>query len=203
MNQKTEAPPKICQTNFFFLHKYSEKPSWFFPSLFNSVSQPKNSLGRPWKRDIILCIEAMKNREIARIFNDIADLLEIKDDNPFKIRAYRRAAMNLEALTQDLDTLVKEDNLNQIPGIGKDLAEKIKEYYKTGKIQGYEDLKKEVPSALLEMMKIPGVGPKTVKLLYEKLNVKSVEELEKLAKAGKLKGLPGIQSKTEENIIKG
>ena len=124
----------------------------------------------------------MKNREIARIFNDIADLLEIKDDNPFKIRAYRRAAMNLEALTQDLDTLVKEDKLNQIPGIGKDLAEKIKEYYKTGKIQSYEDLKNEVPSALLEMMKIPGVGPKTVKLLYEKLNVKSVEELEKLAK---------------------
>jgi len=145
----------------------------------------------------------MKNREIARIFNNIADLLEIKDDNPFKIRAYRRAAMNLEALTQDLDTLVKEDKLNQIPGIGKDLAEKIKEYYKTGKIQSYEGLKKEVPSALLEMMKIPGVGPKTVKLLYEKLNVKSVEELEKLAKAGKLKGLPGIQSKTEENIIKG
>jgi len=85
----------------------------------------------------------MKNREIARIFNDIADLLEIKDDNPFKIRAYRRAAMNLEALTQDLDTLVKEDKLNQIPGIGKDLAEKIKEYYKTGKIQGYEALKKK------------------------------------------------------------
>lgn len=145
----------------------------------------------------------MKNREIAQIFNDIADLLEIKDDNPFKIRAYRRAAMNLEALTQDLDALVAEDKLNQIPGIGKDLAEKIKEYYHTGKIQTYEDLKKEVPQALLEMMKIPGVGPKTVKLLYEKLNVKSIDELEKLARDGKLRGLPGIQQKTEENIIKG
>lgn len=145
----------------------------------------------------------MKNRQIAQIFNNIADLLEIKNDNPFKIRAYRKAALNLEALSQDLDTLLIEDKLTQIPGIGKDLAEKIKEYYNQGKIKTYEDLKKEVPQALLEMMKIPGLGPKTVKMLYQELKVSSIEELEKLARQGKLRGLPGLREKSEENILKG
>jgi DNA polymerase (family 10) len=145
----------------------------------------------------------MKNREIAKIFNDIADLMEIKDENPFKIRAYRKAALNLEALSQDLDILIRENHLTSIPGVGKDLADKIKEYISSGKINTLEELKKEVPKELLDLIKIPGLGPRKVKLLYKEMGISSVEKLEKFAKEGKLKGLPGMGEKTEENILKG
>lgn len=145
----------------------------------------------------------MKNREIAQIFSNIADLMEIKDENPFKIRAYRKAALNLEALSEDIESMVKEERLTSIPGVGKDLAEKIKEYLTTGRVATYEELKKQVPSELLELMKVPGLGPKKVKLLYQRMNVTSIDALEKLAKEGKLRNLPGMGSKSEENILKG
>jgi DNA polymerase (family 10) len=144
----------------------------------------------------------MKNQGIARIFNDIADLLEIKGENPFRIRAYRRAAQNLEALTKDVAETTK-DELLKIPGIGQDLAGKIEEYAKTGRLQFYEDLKKEVPEGLSVFLSIPSLGPKTAKLLFEKLKVKDIEALEQLAREHKLIGLPGIKEKTEENILKG
>jgi DNA polymerase (family 10) len=144
----------------------------------------------------------MKNQGIARIFNDIADLLEIKGENPFRIRAYRRAAQNLEALTKDVAETTK-DELLKIPGIGQDLASKIEEYAKTGRLQFYEDLKKEVPEGLSVFLSIPSLGPKTAKLLFEKLKVKDIEALEQLAREHKLIGLPGIKEKTEENILKG
>lgn len=144
----------------------------------------------------------MKNLEIAKIFNDIADLLEIKGENPFRIRAYRRAAQNIEGLAKDVAETPK-DELRKIPGIGQDLADKIEEYVKTGKLQSYEDLKKEVPEGLSTLLSVPSLGPKTAKLLFEKLNVKDVETLERLAREHKLIGLPGIKEKTEENILKG
>ncbi len=144
----------------------------------------------------------MKNEGIARIFNDIADLLEIKGENPFRIRAYRRAAQNLEALTKDVAETSKGELL-KIPGIGQDLAGKIEEYAKTGRLQFYEDLKKEVPEGLSVLLSIPSLGPKTAKLLFEKLKVKDIEALEQLAREHKLIGLPGIKEKTEENILKG
>jgi DNA polymerase (family 10) len=144
----------------------------------------------------------MKNQEIARIFNDIADLLEIKGENPFRIRAYRRAAMNVEGLTKDVAETTK-DELMKIPGIGQDLAGKIEEYVKTGKLKAYEDLKKEVPESLSVLLSVPGLGPKTAKLLFEKLKVKDINALEQMAREHKLSGLPGIKEKTEENILKG
>ncbi len=144
----------------------------------------------------------MKNQEIADIFNEIADLLEIKGENPFRIRAYRRAGQNIEALAKDVAALSR-DELLDIPGIGHDLAEKIQEYIKTGKIKSLEDIKEEVPEGLSALLSVPGLGPKTAKLLYEKLNIKNVDELEKLAREHKLSGLPGIKEKTEENILKG
>ncbi len=144
----------------------------------------------------------MKNQGIARIFNDIADLLEIKGENPFRIRAYRRAAQNMEALTKDVAETTKDELLN-IPGIGQDLAGKIEEYVKTGRLRFYEDLKKEVPESLSVLLSVPGLGPKTARLLFEKLNVKDMETLEQLAREHKLSGLPGIKEKTEENILKG
>ncbi len=144
----------------------------------------------------------MKNQEIVRIFNDIADLLEIKGENPFRVRAYRRAALNIESLSTDIASTPK-DELMKIPGIGQDLAGKILEYIQTGKMQAYEDLKKEVPEGLSGLLSVPSLGPKTAKLLFEKLQVKDLDDLARLAREHKLIGLPGIKEKTEENIIKG
>jgi len=144
----------------------------------------------------------MKNQEIVKIFNDIADLLEIKGENPFRIRAYRRAALNIESLSTDIASTPK-DELMEIPGIGQDLAGKILEYIQTGKMHDYEDLKKEVPEGLSGLLSVPSLGPKTAKLLFEKLQVKDLDDLARLAREHKLIGLPGIKEKTEENIIKG
>ncbi|MBA3060659.1 MAG: DNA polymerase/3'-5' exonuclease PolX [Nitrospirae bacterium] len=144
----------------------------------------------------------MKNQEIAGIFNEIADLLEIKGENPFRIRAYRRAAQNIEGHAKNIADLSREELL-EIPGIGKDLADKIEEYLKTGKVTSYEDLKKEVPEGLAELLSVPSLGPKTAKLLHERLKIKNIDELEKFARDHKLAGLPGIKEKTEENIIRG
>ena len=144
----------------------------------------------------------MKNQEIARIFNDIADLLEIKGDNPFRIRAYRRAALNVESLTGNIAETSKKQ-LMAIPGIGQDLAGKIEEYARTGKLRFYEDLKKEVPEGLGTLLSVPGLGPKTAKLLSDELKVENLGDLEQLAKEHKLSGLPGIKEKTEKNILKG
>jgi DNA polymerase (family 10) len=145
----------------------------------------------------------VKNFEIARQFDLMADLLEIKGENPFRIRAYRRASQNVESLTEDVEALGAAGRLDEIPGIGEDLAGKITEYLETGRIKDVEAAKKEIPAGVVELMNVPGVGPKTAKLLYEKAGVHGVSMLERLAKAGRLKGLPGIQAKTEANILKG
>lgn len=144
----------------------------------------------------------MKNQEIAKIFNEIAGLLEIKNDNPFRIRAYRRAALNVEGLTRNVEDL-SEDELLEVPGVGKELAAKIAEYIKTGNIAAHQELKKEIPQIVLDLESVPGLGPKTAMLLHEKLHIKSIDELAKLAEEHKLAGLRGIKGKTEENILKG
>ena len=119
----------------------------------------------------------MKKLEIARIFNEIADMLELKDENPFRIRAYRKAAQNIESLAEDLEEVAKRDELQKIPGIGADLALKIKKFLESGNIDFYEKIKKETPAILLEMITIPGIGPKTAKLLYNKQKIKSISDL--------------------------
>jgi DNA polymerase (family 10) len=145
----------------------------------------------------------MKNSEIAQVFWDFANILEIKVDNRFRIRAYQRAAQNIEGLTEDIEDFVKNDTLKEISGIGKDLERKIKEFINTGRIEAYEKLKKTVPQGLLEVLNIPSVGPKTAKLLYEKLKIKGVADLEKAIKKNRLEGIFGIKEKTIENISKG
>jgi DNA polymerase (family 10) len=142
------------------------------------------------------------NSKIAKVFNDIADILEIKGENRFRIRAYRRAAQNIESLAKDV-TEIKKDDLTEIPGIGSDLADKISELAETGKLRFYEEIKKDVPPGLLDVLKIPGLGPRTAKLFFDKLHIRDIDTLEKLAMDGKLKSLPGIKAKTEENILKG
>ena len=145
----------------------------------------------------------MKNVDVARLFDRMADLLEIRGDNPFRIRAYRRASQSLEGLGEDIEVIAKEERLGEIPGIGKDLADKIGEYLRTGRMKDVDALHKEIPNGVVELMNVPGLGPRTAKLLYDKAGVRDVAALEALAKAGQLRGLPGIQAKTEANILKG
>jgi DNA polymerase (family 10) len=144
----------------------------------------------------------MINQEIARIFNEIADLLEIKGGNPFRIRAYRRAAQNIDGLPGDVARM-EERELLEIPGIGQDLAGKIRHYVSSGKMEGYEELKKEIPEGLGVLLTVPGLGPKTAQLLSSRLKIKNIGDLERLAREHRLSGLPGIKEKTEENILKG
>jgi DNA polymerase (family 10) len=144
----------------------------------------------------------MKNQEIARLFSEMAEILEIKGDNPFKIRAYRRASLNIEGLPWSVEELTREELL-EIPGIGSELAAKIEEYIKTGSIHAHEKLKREVPAGLLTLLRVPGLGPRTARLLFEKLGITNIEELERAAAGHRLTGIPGIRQKTEENILKG
>lgn len=145
----------------------------------------------------------MKNKDIAKIFRQIAQILEIKGENHFRIRAYERGAQNIESLSEDIEVFIKEDRVTTIPGIGKDLEQKIKEIVSEGRLQYLEDLKKDIPKGLLDILAIPGVGPKTAKLLYEKLEIRDVVMLERMAHAGRIRELPGMKQKTEENILRG
>ena len=145
----------------------------------------------------------MRNLEIATIFNRIGDLLEIQGANPFRVRAYRRAAASLEGMTDNIEAVISRDAVREIPGIGEDLAAKIGEYISTGKISFYDELKKEVPLGLLKLVAVPSVGPKTAKDIYDRFQVQSVDELEALCRDGKLLGVPGFKQKTIDNIIRG
>ncbi len=148
------------------------------------------------------CNPPMRNLEVARLFNRMADVLELRGENVFRIRAYRRAAQNLESLREDVDTLAREERLGDIPGVGEDLAGKIAEYLETGHIRDVERATKKVPAGVVALMNVPGIGPKLAMRLYRK-GVTDVDRLEKAARAGRLRGLPGIQAKTEQSILRG
>lgn len=145
----------------------------------------------------------MNNGPIANIFRNIADILEIEGENLFRVRAYRKAADTVKNLSEDISKIAEQKNLTGLPGIGEDLASKIKEFLDTGKISAYEKLRKKTSPVMLDMLAIPGVGPKTAKILYDNLKIKSLKDLEKKAKARKISGLPGIKEKTEGNILRG
>jgi len=146
----------------------------------------------------------MSNSHIARLFRDYADLLEIKGENPFKIRAYRNAARILENLAKPVETLVREGyDLKKLPGIGSDLAGYIQKIVETGRFERLEELKKEVPSTLLELLRIEGLGPKRIKLLYQRLGVKSLEDLRRAVDAGEVERLPGFGPVLIDRIKKG
>ena len=146
----------------------------------------------------------MENADIAKIFEEIADLLEIKNENPFRVRSYRNAALIIGGLPESLRSVVMRDEseLEDIKGIGKSIHEKIVELVKTGKCKFHDELLKELPPGLLELLEVSGIGPKKVHLLYDKLGIKSVEGLEKAAREGRLRDLPHMGEKTEENILK-
>jgi DNA polymerase (family 10) len=129
--------------------------------------------------------------------------LDIKGENPFKVRAYEKAALVVESLSEPIEKVYREGRLTEIPGIGKSIAEKIAELIETGRLSYLEELEASIPAGVVELLKIPEVGPKTAWLVYEKLGIKSIEEMEKAAREGKLRQLPGLGPKTEENILKG
>ncbi len=144
----------------------------------------------------------MNNQQLAKIFDEIADLLELKEENVFRIRAYRRAALNIDGLPKDMAAM-SDAELEAIPGIGEDLLRKIHEYLRTGKVAKREELIKQIPPGVLELLRIPGLGPKTAKMLFRERNIQGIDQLEAMTRNGELAGLPGIRKKTEENIIKG
>jgi DNA polymerase (family 10) len=145
----------------------------------------------------------MNNQDIANIFFHIAEILEIQGENPFKIRAYIRAAQTVESYTRELSEVENTEKLKELPGIGEKIALKIKEIIETGKLEMYEKLKKSEFAPLIALLEVPGMGPKHVRLVYDKLGVKTIEQLEKAARKGKLRDLPGLGEKTEQNILKG
>src|SRR3989338_9980199 len=142
------------------------------------------------------------NSDIAKIFNTIADILEIKNVNKFRVIAYRRVAQNLGSLPKDVSELyhTDEDALDKIPGIGESLAEKIKEYIKTKSIKEYEQLKKSIPEGVAKLMELEGVGPKKAALFYKKFKVKNIKDLRALIQSKKLRTIEGFGEKTEENL---
>jgi DNA polymerase (family 10) len=143
----------------------------------------------------------MDNFEIARVFREIADLLEIKGENPFKIRAYRSAADTVADSGESIAAMPAEAR-RQLPGIGKDLAQKITELIETGASTYHAELLAEFPPTMLDLLRLQGVGPKTVATLYKELNVRTLDELESAARAGRLRSLKGMGARKEALILK-
>jgi DNA polymerase (family X) len=141
------------------------------------------------------------NAALARVFGEIADLLEIKNENPFKIRAYRNAADSILHFGDAIAALPSADRLG-IPGIGKDLAAKITELVDTGQCRYHQDLLQEFPPTILDLLRLQGVGPKTVALLYRGLEIRTLDDLERAARDGRIRGLKGMGAKKEALILK-
>ena len=145
----------------------------------------------------------MKNLELSRMFEQIARILKIKGENPFKIRAYEKITLVLENLPIDIETIYQQGGLNNIPGVGEGIAKKIEEFLTTGKLEYYEKLKETIPDGVVKLIDILEVGPKTAKLLYEELGVDNIEKLEKAVRQHQIKDLPGMGEKSETNILRG
>jgi len=143
------------------------------------------------------------NSDIARLFNTLADLLEIDGANPFRVRAYREAARTVRAQSRSMADMIKAgEDLSELPGIGEDIAGKIKTIVDTGALPLLTETEARVPVGLSDMMQIEGLGPKRVKALYRELDVRSIEDLKRAARAGRIRGLSGFGKKTEETILK-
>ena len=145
----------------------------------------------------------MDKDAVAAILKEIGVFLELKGENPFKTRAYVNGARIIEGLTEPLETLIKEERLGEIKGIGGALVEKITELVETGKLEYYDELKGSIPPGLIEMLDINGMGPKKVKAVHEKLKIKTIKQLENACKKGEVAELDGFGKKSEEKILEG
>jgi DNA polymerase (family 10) len=145
----------------------------------------------------------MRNEEVVAMLEETADLMEIAGENPFKARAYRRAADAIAALKEPIEELVKAKRLNQIEGVGESIARDITEFLQKGTTTRLEQLRQKYPPQLRKLLEIQGVGPRTVAMLFERLGIATVDELEAAAKAGKLTKLPGMGEQKVRNILEG
>ena len=145
----------------------------------------------------------MTKNEIAGVLEEIGVLLELKGENPFKVRAYRAGARALETLEEDVGTVIAEDRLQTIPGIGEALAKKITELHATGQLEFHEKLKASIAPGLVEMLEIPGLGAKKIKALHEKLGISAVAELARACAEGRVAALDGFGEKSQEKILAG
>lgn len=145
---------------------------------------------------------SVNNQEIADIFERLADLLEIDGENPFKIRAYRNASRTISSLSKSVADMVERgEELTQLPGIGKEIAKKIQEIVQTGSLSKLKEVESRIPPSLVELLRIPGLGPKGVQAVYKGLNVVTIEDLKKAAESGKLANLPGFGEKKSRKVL--
>jgi DNA polymerase (family 10) len=145
----------------------------------------------------------VKNLELARLFHEMASLLEVQNESVFRVRAYARAAQTLETLAESVEAVAARGELGKLQGIGRDLAAKIEEYLATRRIAQLEELRRGLPPTFLTLLEIRGLGPKTARLLYDRLGADSVDRLLALAESGEILRVPGIREKTRANILKG
>lgn len=145
----------------------------------------------------------MKNEDVAGMLNEIADILEMRGESTFKVRAYREAARSIEGMHESIAVFASEGRLTEIRGIGQSIAEKIGEFVSTGHSTYYDELSAALPSGMAELLQIPGVGASKVRLFYERLGITTVDQLEEAAGSHHLRNLPGIKEKTEQNVLEG
>jgi DNA polymerase (family 10) len=145
----------------------------------------------------------VKNFEVARLFYEMAELLEVRGESVFRVRAYQRAAQTLEALAEDVEAVAARNALQSLPGIGKDLAARITEYLTTGTLAQLEAVRGDLPRNFLTLLEVRGLGPKTAKLLFDRLGVDSIDRLEEVCRSKEILTVAGIREKTCENILKG
>ncbi len=145
----------------------------------------------------------MNRKGIARILREMGTMLELIGDSPFRARAYHNGARAIETLTEDIERLVTEDRLKDIKGIGKTLNGNIKEMVNTGGLKDYDELKEQVPAGLFDILKVPGLGPKKVRIIYEKLGIKNLGELEYACIENRLIELPGFGDRTQKKVLEG
>lgn len=143
------------------------------------------------------------NARVASVLEEVADLLELKEDTFFQVRAYRRVAKEISSLTEDVKELYVSGHLDQVPGVGKAIHDKIVEIVRTGELQYLNDLRNEFPAGLLQVMQVPDVGPKTAGRLYKELKVTNLQDLKAAAEQHRIRMLKGFGERTEENILKG
>src|SRR4051812_17189556 len=167
-----------------------------------SGARPEDSrAGGPYKEPVETA--AADKAHVIRVLREIAVLLQVKGENSFKSRAYEIAADRIAGSQEDLATLVRDNRLQEIPGIGSALSEKISQLVRTGRLDYYEKLKAEYPPGITELMKVPDLGPKKAALLWEKLGIGDVDGLERACKAQQLRGLKGFGEKSESKILAG
>jgi DNA polymerase (family 10) len=143
-----------------------------------------------------------KNAELAGVFEELADLLEYQGENAYKLRAYRTAARTLRGLSEDVARVAEEGRLTDLPGVGQAIAKKIEEFLATGRMRRHQEALAATPPGVAEMLRVPGLGPRTVSRIVQTVGARSLEELRQAARAGRLRDLPGFGPRKEAGLLR-